>query len=107
MAKLTKERDCRNCVHYVVKDEKHNYDQNGCGTYTQKIYGCEEFECHFEPILKACPFCGSTNIKIDKCVSRARCGDCMATSGLITKYVNQGMDNQEALITVWNTRADV
>lgn len=56
--------------------------------------------------LKPCPFCGSRNVKIDKCVSRARCGDCMATSGLITKYINQGMDNQAALKAAWNKRAD-
>lgn len=42
-------RDCKNCKHYVIKDTKHNYEQNGCGTYTQYIYGCESWECEFEP----------------------------------------------------------
>ena len=42
-------RDCKNCKHYVVSDTKHNYEQNGCGTYTQKIYSCEKWECEYEP----------------------------------------------------------
>ena len=42
------ERNCKECAHYVVKDVKHNYCQNGCGTYDQYIYGCERWECEFE-----------------------------------------------------------
>lgn len=42
------ERDCKECVHYIVKDTKNNYCTNGCGTYTQKIYGCELWECKFK-----------------------------------------------------------
>ena len=41
-------RKCSECEHYVVKDEKINYEQNGCGTYTQKIYGCELWDCSFQ-----------------------------------------------------------
>ena len=42
------ERNCKECAHYVVKDVKHNYCQNGCGTYDQYIYGCERWDCEFE-----------------------------------------------------------
>lgn len=42
-------RNCANCRHYVVKDVKNNYEANGAGTYTQKIYGCEKWECEYEP----------------------------------------------------------
>lgn len=42
------ERDCKNCKHYVVKDVRQNYEPNGCGTYSQMIYGCELWECNHE-----------------------------------------------------------
>lgn len=42
-------RDCENCTHYVVTDEKQNYEQSGCGTYTQQIMGCGKWDCEFEP----------------------------------------------------------
>lgn len=42
------DRKCSKCEHYVVKDEKINYGQNGCGTYIQKIYGCELWDCSFQ-----------------------------------------------------------
>lgn len=54
--------------------------------------------------LKPCPFCGSTNIKIDRCSTRVRCGDCFATSGLISKYKEDGMTDVEASEKAWNTR---
>lgn len=41
-------RQCDKCAHYVVKDEKINYEQNGCGICTQKIYGCELWDCEFK-----------------------------------------------------------
>ena len=41
------QRPCKACKHYVVTDVKHNYDQGGCGTYDQKIYGCRQWECNF------------------------------------------------------------
>lgn len=41
-------RDCKNCIHYVVQDVKHNYELNGCGMYEKKIYGCEKWECEPE-----------------------------------------------------------
>jgi len=43
------ERRCSECIHYKLRDEKLNYEQNGCGNYVQKIYGCELWRCHFEP----------------------------------------------------------
>ena len=43
------DRKCSECEHYVVKDEKINYEQNGCGTCTQKIYGYELWDCEFQP----------------------------------------------------------
>lgn len=42
-------RNCANCRHYVVTDVKRNYEMNGAGTCTQKIYGCEKWECEYEP----------------------------------------------------------
>ena len=46
--KDNRERKCGECIHYVVKDVKHNYCQNGCGTYDQYIYGCERWDCEFK-----------------------------------------------------------
>lgn len=54
--------------------------------------------------LKPCPFCGSKNIKIDKCTKRIRCKDCFATSGLITRYINKGLSEDEAVVAAWNER---
>ena len=47
------ERKCEECAHYIVIDTKNNYCMNGCGTYTQKIYGCELWECKFKAKNKA------------------------------------------------------
>lgn len=55
---------------------------------------------------KPCPFCGSTNIKIDKCTLRVRCGNCFATSGLISKFVKDGKKDFEAALIAWNTRSE-
>ena len=52
--------------------------------------------------LKPCPFCGSRNIKIDKCTARVRCGDCFATSGIIRK--REGEDGVKAAVEKWNER---
>lgn len=53
---------------------------------------------------KPCPFCGSRKIRFDHCTLRVRCAMCFATSGMITKYINQGMKEEEAARTAWNTR---
>lgn len=55
-------------------------------------------------IVKPCPFCGEINIQIDKCTSRVRCKSCFATSGLISKLINQGVPPEMAPIVAWNTR---
>lgn len=55
-------------------------------------------------IIKPCPFCGSIEIKIDKCTSRVRCKNCFATSGMISKLVNQGISEEDAPLRAWNTR---
>lgn len=51
--------------------------------------------------LKPCPFCGSTDIKIDKCTARVRCKNCFATSGLVSRYKDKG---DKAPIWAWNER---
>lgn len=56
--------------------------------------------------LKPCPFCGSRNIKMDKCSKRVRCANCYATSGLIAKFRKENMTDDEAAICAWNTRED-
>ena len=54
-------------------------------------------------IIKPCPFCGSTNIKIDKCVSRVRCGNCFSASGLISVLAPDPKADNAALMA-WNKR---
>lgn len=55
--------------------------------------------------IKPCPFCGSLNIQIDKCVSRVRCRNCFATSGMISRLIAYaGVDEKVAPILAWNTR---
>ena len=54
--------------------------------------------------LRPCPFCGSRNIKFDPCTLRVRCGDCRATSGLITRFIREGITEQAAAREAWNTR---
>lgn len=56
-------------------------------------------------ILKPCPFCGSMEIRIEKCTARVRCKNCYATSGMISKLVNQGVSEDKAPIVAWNTRS--
>lgn len=56
-------------------------------------------------VVKPCPFCGSTEILIDKCTTRARCKNCYATSGFISKFVNKGVPEELAPLIAWNTRA--
>ena len=58
-----------------------------------------------EKVIKPCPFCGSTDVMLDKCTARARCKKCFATSGMISKLVNQGVDEKDAPLMAWNTRA--
>ena len=43
-----KPRDCANCKHYVVTDTRTNWGSQG----TTKIYGCERWECEYEPTTK-------------------------------------------------------
>ena len=54
---------------------------------------------------KPCPFCGAKNVKFDKCTLRVRCGACRATSGLITRFIAQGMTEEQAAQAAWNERA--
>ena len=54
--------------------------------------------------FKPCPFCGCTDIRFDKCTLRVRCKGCFATSGTITKYINEGMTEEEAAKAAWNER---
>lgn len=56
-------------------------------------------------IVKPCPFCGGSEIMIDKCTSRVRCKSCFATSGMISKLINKGVNEENAPIMAWNTRA--
>ncbi len=55
-------------------------------------------------IVKPCPFCGSTEIKIDMCTARVRCKNCFATSGMISKLIKQGVSEEDAPLMAWNTR---
>jgi len=43
-----KPRDCANCKHYVVTDTRTNWGSQE----TTKIYGCECWECEYEPTTK-------------------------------------------------------
>ena len=54
-----KPRDCANCKHYVVKDTRTNWGSQE----TTKIYGCECWECEYEPTTK--------NDLVVDCISRA------------------------------------
>ena len=56
-------------------------------------------------IIKPCPFCGGLTIQVDKCTLRVRCKSCFATSGLISKFINDGVAEEDAPIVAWNTRA--
>jgi len=62
--------------------------------------------CKIDLEIKPCPFCGSTNIQIDKCVSRVRCRNCFATSGLVSRLIAYaGIKDEDAPIMAWNTRS--
>ena len=56
--------------------------------------------------LKPCPFCGSTDIRFDKCTKRVRCKNCFATSGLITQFKTDDISDDNAAMLAWNTRRD-
>ena len=56
--------------------------------------------------LKPCPFCGSLDIRFDKCTKRVRCKSCFATSGLITKFKTDEISDDEAAELAWNTRRE-
>lgn len=56
--------------------------------------------------LKPCPFCGSKKIKIDRCTKRVRCGECFATSGIISRHMKDGLTDYDAAIIAWNERYD-
>lgn len=56
--------------------------------------------------LKPCPFCGSRKIKIDRCAKRVRCGECFATSGVISRYMREGVSDYDAAVMAWNERCD-
>lgn len=55
---------------------------------------------------RPCPFCGSTEIKFDPCTLRVRCKKCRATSGLISRFTNLGMAEEDAARAAWNERAN-
>lgn len=56
--------------------------------------------------IKPCPFCGSMEIKVDKCTSRVRCKNCFCTSGLIGRLVKytEKLSDEQAAVMAWNTR---
>lgn len=56
-------------------------------------------------LVKPCPFCGSTDILIEKCTTRARCKRCFAQSGLVSKFLKEGDPEGLAPLLAWNTRA--
>ena len=56
--------------------------------------------------LKPCPFCGSTEVNLNKCTKRVWCKKCHASSGLITPFIQQGMTEEEATLAAWNRRED-
>ena len=56
-------------------------------------------------IVKPCPFCGSTEIVIEKCTTRVRCKNCFAQSGLISKFTKKGVPEELAPLLAWNSRA--
>lgn len=55
-------------------------------------------------VVKPCPFCGSTEIMIDKCTTRVRCKKCFASSGLISKLTQKGVPEELAPLLAWNER---
>ena len=55
--------------------------------------------------LKPCPFCGSTNIRMDRCTLRIRCSKCFANGQLISRFRTEGRSDLEAAVLAWNTRA--
>lgn len=58
--------------------------------------------------IKPCPFCGSVEIKVDKCTARVRCKNCFATGGLISRLVkySEMMAQEDAAVLAWNTRCE-
>lgn len=56
-------------------------------------------------LVKPCPFCGSTEIMIEKCTARVRCKTCFAQSGLISKITKRGASEELAPLLAWNMRA--
>ena len=55
--------------------------------------------------LKPCPFCGSTDIRMDRCTLRIRCNKCYANGQLISRFRKDGRSDLEAAVLAWNTRA--
>ena len=56
-------------------------------------------------LVKPCPFCGSTEIMIEKCTARVRCKNCFAQSGLISKITKRGASEELAPLLAWTMRA--
>ena len=54
--------------------------------------------------LLPCPFCGSKEIEFNKCTLRIKCKKCFAQSGTVTRFIKQGMGEQEAAMAAWNER---
>ena len=57
--------------------------------------------------LKPCPFCGSNNLKFNKCASMIYCLSCGARNPRISKFLKDDVTEEEATVLSWNTRADI
>lgn len=57
-------------------------------------------------LYESCPFCGSTKIKHDKCTQRVRCGECFATGPMISRFLIEGISEEQAAVNSWNRRAN-
>lgn len=56
--------------------------------------------------LKPCPFCGSKNLNFVKCGSVIFCKDCGARNPRISKFLKIALNEEEATVLSWNTRAN-
>ena len=54
--------------------------------------------------LKPCPFCGGTNIRVDKCTCMILCLSCFCKGPNFSKYLSQCSSEVEAAVLAWNTR---
>ena len=54
--------------------------------------------------LKKCPFCGSEDVKINKCTMKTQCKNCFATGPFISRFMKDGRTEEEAAVLAWNWR---